>query len=365
MNQGADVGVSEARPRGHPEEPCRNCSDPTRGEYCPTCGQRKVDVQVSVADLVRDLFEDQFGVERRTPATLFALLFRPGHLTREYLGGRIVRYIRPLKLYLVSSVVLFLLVGFFTMRGMDSIAEGYSGMQAGSANVRADPVAAQIQEGFRDAFGAGGVEAGRVIQPPAPGTAAPLPQAPVDTGASPAGDTVTVDAPVGSRLGDQAWFRDLTVNTGSAALDQRIRARVDRLGRMEPADAVRELLRTFLGYVPTLLFLLLPVFAGILKLLYIRTGTYYAEHFIFVLHTHAFVFGTFSLALVAAWAGLGLVAGLLQLWAGIYIFLALRRVYGQGHLKTAIKYWTLGWMYFWVLLLALVPVVILTLLVGG
>jgi len=359
---------SESRPRGHPEEPCRNCGDPTHGEYCPLCGQRKVDVQVSVFDLVRDLFEDQFGVERRTPATLLALLFRPGHLTREYLDGRIVRYIRPLKLYLVSSVVLFLLVGFFTMRGMDTIAAGYGGMQAGSASVPEDPVAAQIQEGFRDAFGPGfpGVGgAGRSIQPPAPGTAAPLPQDPVDTVAAQAADTVTVDPPTGSRLGDHAWFRDLTVNTGSAALDQRIQARVDRLGRMEPADAVRELLRAFLGYMPTLLFLLLPVFAGILKLLYIRTRTYYAEHFIFVLHTHAFVFGTFSLALVAAWVGLGLVAGLLQLWAGVYIFLALRRVYGQGHLKTAIKYWTLGWMYFWVLLFSLVPLVILTLLVGG
>jgi hypothetical protein len=359
---------SESKPRGHPEEPCRNCGDPTRGEYCRTCGQRKVDVQVSVFDLVRDLFEDQFGVERRTPATLLALLFRPGHLTREYLGGRIVRYIRPLKLYLVSSVVLFLLVGSFTMRGMDSIAEGYSSMQAGGSDLPADSVTAQIQEGVRDAFGPGfpGVgDAGRAIRPPAPGSAAPLPADPIDTVGISANDTVAVGPLVGARLGEQAWFRDITVNTGSAALDQRVQARVDRLGRMAPADAIRELLRTFLGYMPTLLFVLLPVFAGILKLLYIRTGTYYAEHFIFVLHTHAFVFGTFSLALVAAWVGLGVVAVLLQFWAAIYIYLALRRVYGQGHLKTAIKYWVLGWSYFWVLLFSLVPVVILTLLVGG
>ena len=54
QRQGDDT--ESGRPR-HPERPCLNCGDPTYGEFCPTCGQHKVDVQVSVRTMVRDLLE--------------------------------------------------------------------------------------------------------------------------------------------------------------------------------------------------------------------------------------------------------------------------------------------------------------------
>lgn len=339
----------------HPDDPCRNCGDPTRGEFCPGCGQRKVDVQVSVRDLVGDFLEDQFGVDQRTPNTLLALLLRPGFLTREYLDGRIVRYLRPLKLYLVSSLVLFLLVGFVSTRGMASMSFGGGDPTAGFG-AAGDSVATQVAQGFRDAMA--GV-------PPAP----PPADTPADTStdalvASPA-DTVpgaeaepAADAPT-------SWLGSVDVNTGSQRLDALVQSRAERLGRMAPEDAVRELVRTFIGYVPTLMFLLLPVFAGLLKLLYFRSPLYYAEHFIFVLHTHAFVFGTFSLAIVAGQAGVNFLPPLLLLWSGLYILLAMRKVYGQSWRKTALKYWTLGWLYFWVLVIALIPTLVLSLVLGG
>ncbi|MBW3629148.1 MAG: DUF3667 domain-containing protein [Gemmatimonadetes bacterium] len=48
--------------------------------------------------------QDQLSLGAELPVTLAALLFRPGHLTREYLAGRIVRYAPPLRLYLVASL---------------------------------------------------------------------------------------------------------------------------------------------------------------------------------------------------------------------------------------------------------------------
>lgn len=99
-----------------PTRPCMNCGDPTRGEYCPTCGQRKVDVQVSLRTLFMDVLEDQFILDRRLPRTLGALLFRPGFLTVEHVNGRIVRSIHPFRLYLVSSLLFFLLFSFFSLQ---------------------------------------------------------------------------------------------------------------------------------------------------------------------------------------------------------------------------------------------------------
>jgi hypothetical protein len=135
---------------------------------------------------------------------------------------------------------------------------------------------------------------------------------------------------------------------------------LDRWSSMPKDAALQDMLRTALGAVPLSMFVLLPVFAGLLKLLYIRHRRYYAEHMIFVLHTHAFIFVVFALMLLARnWIG-GWPIALLLLWVFMYIYLAMRRVYGQSHLKTFMKYWTLGWMYFWILLLGVPLLVILS-----
>src|SRR5690606_30196862 len=99
-----------------PDEPCLNCGDSTPGRFCPTCGQRKAEVLVSVRTLLADVLEDQLVLNRALPRTLSALLFRPGLLTEEYVRGRIVRYIAPFRLYLVSSVLFFLLMSFFGLK---------------------------------------------------------------------------------------------------------------------------------------------------------------------------------------------------------------------------------------------------------
>ncbi len=314
-----------------------------------------MDVHVSFRDLVGDFLEDQFGVDGRTPTTIVALLLRPGFLTREYLDGRVVRYVRPLKLYLVSSLVLFLLVGFASTRGMAGLTFG-SGERGGAGfGAAGDSVALEMARGFRDA-----VADQRPPVPPDLGRDPAPPQA-SDSVLAPSPDTTSE-----TTTGDgRSWLQELSVNTGSPRLDALLEARAQRLGRMEPEDAVRELVRTFVGYVPTLMFVLLPVFAGLLRLLYLRSPLFYAEHFIFVLHTHAFVFGTFSLVILSGMAGVTFLPPLLLLWSALYIFLAMRKVYGQGWRKTAFKYWTLGWLYFWVLVVALVPTLVLSILFGG
>src|SRR5690606_1410078 len=68
-----------------PDEPCLNCGDPTYGRYCPSCGQRKLEVEVSVRTMLKDVLEDQLALSGALPRTLVSLLFRPGHLTNEYI----------------------------------------------------------------------------------------------------------------------------------------------------------------------------------------------------------------------------------------------------------------------------------------
>src|SRR3954465_1812058 len=102
--------VFRASERRTPERPCLNCGDPTPGNFCRNCGQRKVEVQVSLVRMLMEALDDQFSINSALPRTVGALLARPGRLTREYMSGRIVRYIPPFRLYLVTSVVFFLML---------------------------------------------------------------------------------------------------------------------------------------------------------------------------------------------------------------------------------------------------------------
>ena len=282
-------------------------------------------MRASLAALFHDLMEVHFGLERRTPNTLFALFFRPGFLSREYLDGRVVRYLSPFKLYLASSLVLFLLVGFLSFRGMDDVTWDDLVEQESSATVDAEEEEVDTipQEEVSDTLGMPWLAEGGL------------------------------------------WQEGVEINLGNERLNALVESRIRRLGELDPLDAIREVVRTFLNYVPTLMFLLLPVFAGLLKLLYVHRRMYYAEHFIVVLHLHAFVFGIFALVLLSRWIGLSFLSPLLILWAAAYVYLALRRVYGERHLVTALKYLTLGWAYLFVLIMALLPTLIVTLLLVG
>ena len=91
------------------------------------------------------------------------------------------------------------------------------------------------------------------------------------------------------------------------------------------------------------MFVLLPVYALLLKLLYLRSKRYYAEHFIFALHAHAFAFGVFLLlVLLSPLPGVGV---LLPLWLIGYFWIALKRVYREGWIATTFKWLLLGGTY--------------------
>jgi hypothetical protein len=366
-----------ARPR-HPDRPCQNCGDTTHGEYCPRCGQHKVDMQVSVGSMVRDLLEDELLLGKRLPLTLVPLLFRPGFLTNEVLKGRIVRYILPFRLYLMSSVVFFLMLSLITVRALERTGSGQPTVRLDSGDdptvdvAQLDSAIAALDEQIADpgtnaaaAIGLRTARAALVRERAEEAAAAAGDSVPrgitrsATTGAS--GDSLDADADSDSAGG--SWLEIDNIDTGSSRVDSAIAHRLTRWSQMDGREAAQDIVRTAFQYVPTIIFLLVPVFAALLKLLYIRHKRFYAEHMIFALHTHAFMFVVFTLMiLLRSWIG-GLPLALLMGWVFVYIYLAMKRVYGQSHVKTFIKYWTLGWTYFWVLLIGVPLLFVLSILI--
>jgi len=85
---------------------CLNCGAALHGAFCSRCGQRSVPANPTVSELAGDAWHELSGYDGRITATIRGL-FRPGFLTREYIAGRRARYLSPVRLYLIVSVMYF------------------------------------------------------------------------------------------------------------------------------------------------------------------------------------------------------------------------------------------------------------------
>lgn len=313
--------------RKTPERPCLNCGDATVGMYCPSCGQRKVDVRISLRRMLREVMDDQLSLNSALPRTLGALFFAPGRLTREYVQGHIVRYIPPFRLYLVSSLLFFVALSFVANPGEISVQA--TGM-ANEDSVRTARIADSVLLAHARAQGEDTVALAKAAQR---------------------------SRQRGS--GNTIQFGPDTTNVIPLLkpLVRRFDAVETRLNAMPRREALRTMIEAFEDNAPIGVFVMMPLFALILQLLYVRRKRFYVEHFVFALHLHAFAFITGTVIMISPWDAPSVV---LVVWFMIYLFIALKRVYGQGYVRTLFKYVALGVCYSFLLIFGVTATVLMT-----
>ena len=101
---------------------CANCGARLYGRYCSVCGQQSGTAAHSVGHFLWEAIEALTHADSRVRSTLLPLLRRPGFLTREFFAGRRARYVQPLRLYLILSVVFFVLSALLSSKP-DSIGK--------------------------------------------------------------------------------------------------------------------------------------------------------------------------------------------------------------------------------------------------
>ncbi len=282
-----DVGKwSAMKPQLPPTTTCQNCGASTPGAYCSACGQDSRDHRVSMRSLLASFWGDVFTFDSRLTRSLVPLLLRPGDLTIEYLRGRRVRYIPPLRLYLFISFAFFFLLAFRVNSRIDRHGPGTaSGPDSATVAAVIDGLAA-----LPDSVRAG----------VAPETLQHL----------------------GARLAVQ-----MAAEGTSSAITFVV------MGK-DVTDSRNEVVRGMLALAPKAVFLLLPVFAGLLALIYRRARRMFIEHLVFALHYHSVLYLGFILGMLINWDPLWVV---LLLAFPLYLLLAMHRVYGQGWGKSLVK----------------------------
>src|SRR6478672_8308844 len=88
---------------------CENCGAPLTGEFCSQCGQHAIDYRRSIFRVLLDAADSFLNWDTKFLHSMNQLLLRPWQLTNDFNAGRRARYVHPLRLYLIASIVFFLL----------------------------------------------------------------------------------------------------------------------------------------------------------------------------------------------------------------------------------------------------------------
>ena len=95
------------------EKNCLNCGTTVHGKYCHVCGQENAEPKETFWGMVTHFFNDITHFDGKFFTTLKDLLFRPGFLSAEYVKGRRMSYLNPVRMYVFTSAIFFLI--FFSI----------------------------------------------------------------------------------------------------------------------------------------------------------------------------------------------------------------------------------------------------------
>jgi hypothetical protein len=339
------------------EKDCLNCGTIVQGPYCHNCGQENIVPREGFLHMVKHFFYDITHFDSNFFHTVHHLLLRPGFLSKEYSVGRRARYLHPVKMYVFTSAVFFLL--FFSILSVEpSIKSGLD-----------TPVSQQDRKAYIDRL------------------ERKLKKSPGDTLLI-AGLARARDTNVTLTLKDFVDTTSKKLIFNFSGKNYKSRREYDSIQRLLPAkkkdswlarrfvyraiqvnekyssnpeEGLRKFLDSALHRLPYLLFISLPLFALILKLVYIRRKQFYfSDHAVFTLHLYIFDFvalmviiGIDKLRQLTHAGFLDWVITILVLVMIFYLYKAMRNYYGQRRGKTFAKFLLVSFLSF-VMMIALV-----------
>jgi hypothetical protein len=354
---------------------CPNCGTSLIAPYCALCGQERDTHRRSVWNLIRDLVEDVISFDSRILRTAIALLVEPGEIAIAFREGRTRHFVPAMRLYFFVSLLFFLMLSV-----------------TGLAIIQLELVATPSKV-FHDAKG-NFYFVNPAYDPDDPDSKMipkliPLKKEDVAQNGTHYNLSTTVFffAPIGSHhpalppsaikhLRDESLgitIQTKPLNPADAKekaraaqakgwIDTHVFGGLQRLAANP--DAMNEPLTT---WIPRVLFLLLPLYALLLAAFYWRQRKdyYLVDHLVFSLTIHTF---TFVVLIVAA--GLAqilpgpVVAWLVFAAIAIYIYIAMKRFYGQGWVITTLKYLAVSFIYTCIFLIPALAGVMIYIFVG-
>ena len=328
------------------ESICPNCGALRSNTFCAVCGQNSRDYNESIWVVLRDAVAELFELDGKVIRSMRTIVMSPGQLSVEFAANRRANFVNPFRLFIFTSIAWFFLFSIsFSPPEQRPLRDGVlrermvqpDGEELRILEVREGLQAIrEVLKGHRT----GGMNAILRLPPDARQKRTLLSMAQFYQ----------------SDHGMPFWVEELVANL-----------MIDALG--SPGDLVDEALDN----LPLMMFVLLPWYTLVLGLIYLNKHYRLIHNLVFAIHVHAFAFLLLSVSLLtpgdgrgqaesSAWDTFwGTVDFGLVLLLFIHTYFAFKRFYGDGVVKTGLKYLIVGFFYSWGLVPAFLLVVALTL----
>ena len=324
---------------------CLNCGTILKGHYCYACGQKDEHLHEPFYIMVGHAFAHYWHFDSKFLNTLGPLLFKPGFLTNEFIAGKRVRYVHPVQLYFFLSIIFFILFGTMGSNQINMTLESVSSLTPDSLSTAIDQVKMDIEA--NDTVAALKLDSlSKVLSPVISNMLASDSMAKI-TSVTTIADSEDIAAPLElsftnlpstvKEYEDSINRLPLEVQPGS--IQKGFDRMFIRLSSMDKKEIIKRFSDNTIHNLPKLLFVLIPIFALILKLTFIRKRIYFVDHAVFTLHYHAFAF-LFMLLLLIIYLTTGYVlpANWLLLVLLVYLYFAMKKFYKQTYFNTFRKF---------------------------
>lgn len=347
------------------EKVCLNCQASIHGRFCHICGQENIEPKESFWHLVTHFMYDITHFDGKFFSTLKYLLFKPGYLSHEYLKGRRADYLHPIRMYVFTSAVFFLI--FFSMSKDEYI------MQLKETQLSADSLVRELEEaraGFvkslNDSASGVPVATFRKLIASADSDLALIRR---DTTAKnklkTLNNSFTFFGDSKKDYKNVATYDSIQAKLPVAKRDNFIERRFARqnlhLNEKYNNDSKAiwsAILNKFKHLFPQMLFVSLPLFALVLQLLYSRKKRFfYVNHVVYTIHLYCATFIIILMGMGTEYVATKLdykgewIGSLFTISAFFYWYKALRNFYEQRRAKTILKYVVVIFLSFIIMIL--------------
>ncbi len=328
------------------EKNCLNCHAELHGRYCHVCGQENIPPKHSVVGFVRHFIYDVLHFDGKFYLTLKKLLFQPGFIPKQYIVGKRISWLDPVRMYLFTSALFFVI--FFAVRDPSTEIITITDPERPMTKMeRLEYASSLYNSNSRNSDPALDKQLSYLLDTAYNIALSKQPMA-------------LTDSVFKIKMFDSSYFmkaerikNELLVTSNNNWLEKTLNKKLTQTKAKFGDDRqamILEFSKVFMHRFPYILFVSLPFFALFLKLLYLRRKHFfYSDHAIFTLYHYIFaliilLFYLFF-SLMYNWLHWGIFrvfAVLFILSIGVYLLIGMKRFYGQGWVKTIFKFLILG-----------------------
>lgn len=327
---------------------CLNCGTKLEDLFCQHCGQKDIPQRQTLGELWTNFISSFWSYEGKFFRTTRYLITKPGFLAQEYCAGKRESYYHPARMYVFISFVFFF--AFFSITDFEEDEKTEKDKVELSEKDKKE-IADNTKKGFDQVVKFTGdssfVALGDSIQKQVKASLDTTKSKKKKQGAASfnfddVAEYKTVEAYDSIQLTKPDSDRD---NWFVRLVSKRVINVRNKYG--EDSEKLGEVfLSAFKDNFSKVLFYLLPFFALLLKLLYIRRGYYYSEHLVFSIYYYNFFYlaGTLQI-LVGLSPWLSWISTFIGFWIVLYLLFAMKRMYQQSWRKTILKYFIFGFSF--------------------